>query len=209
VFRDWLQARATSEADLPDDGSGSGRPRRFDGDMLVHGEILSDFVRQSFLDPDDDRILDKILDAVMPGVGIPFREFMTREQARNMLKSAQAKLLQGAPASMPVSPQKRRQGARKRLAERPKSVAARVLRELKLAPKGADVSRLIPEARGSANLVAIIRLIHSEIDNRIGIEKGKRSETTADDAETTMAELDEIGDTVRERIRRAKREKEK
>ena len=88
-------------------------------------------------------------------------------------------------------------------------MAARVLRELKLAPKGADVSRLIPEARGSANLIALIRLIHSEIDSRMGIGKGKRSETTADDAETTMAELDEIGDAIRDRIRRAKKGKEK
>ncbi len=83
--------------------------------MLVSGEILSHFVRQSFLDPDDDRILDKILDAVMPGVGIPFREFMTRDQARAMLKAAQAKMLLGSPAPIPVSPQKRRQAARKRL----------------------------------------------------------------------------------------------
>jgi excisionase family DNA binding protein len=208
VFREWLEARG-GDVELPDDGSGSGQPRRFDADMLVHGEILSDFVRQSFLDPDDDRILDKILDAVMPGVGIPFREFMTRDQARAMLKAAQAKVLQGSPVPIPVSPQKRRQAARKRLADRPKSVAARVLRELKLAPKGADVSRLIPEARGSANLIALIRLIHSEIDGRMGIGKGKRSETTADDAETTMAELDEIGDVIRDRIRRAKKEKEK
>jgi len=209
VFREWLEARGTYDGDLPDDESGSGQPRRFDADMLVHGEILSDFVRQSFLDPDDDRILDKILDAVMPGVGIPFREFMTRDQARAMLKAAQAKVLQGSPVPIPVSPQKRRQAARKRLADRPKSVAARVLRELKLAPKGADVSRLIPEARGSANLIALIRLIHSEIDSRMGIGKGKRSETTADDAETTMAELDEIGDAIRDRIRRAKKGKEK
>ena len=209
VFREWLEARGGGDPDLPDDGSGSGRPRRFDGDMLVHGEILSDFVRQSFLDPNDDRILDKILDAVMPGVGIPFREFMTRDQARAMLKAAQAKVLQGSLAPILVSPQKRRQAARKRLADRPKSVSARVLRELKLAPKGADVSRLIPEARGSANLVAILRLIHSEIDSRMGIGKGKRNEATADDAETTMAELDEIGDTVRDRIRRAKEENEK
>jgi hypothetical protein len=209
VFREWLEARGDGDADLPDDAGGSGLPRRFDGDMLVHGEILSDFVRQSFLDPNDDRILDKILDAVMPGVGIPFREFMTREQARAMLKAAQAKVLQGTPTPVPVSPQKRRQAARKRLAERPKSVAARVLRELKLAPKGADISRLIPEASGSPNLIALIRLIHSEIDIRMGIEKGKRNQATADDAETTMAELDEIGDAVRDRIRRAKKESER
>lgn len=203
VFREWLEARPSTESGAEEDPDAPGRPRRFDQDMLVHGEILSDFVRQSFLDPNDDRILDKILDAVMPGVGIPFREFMTRDQARAMLKAAQDKMLQGTPAAIPVSPQKRRQGARKRLADRPKSVAARVLRELKLAPQGADVSRIMPGAKGSPNIVAIIRLIHTEIDQRLDIGKGQRNDATADAAETTMEELDAIGDEVRDSIKRA------
>ncbi len=101
-----------------------GEPRRFDEDMLVHGELLSDFVKQSFLDPNDDRIVDRILDAVIPGVGVPFRDFMTRDQAKAMLKKAQEKMLAVSPEAIPVSPQQRRRGARKRLADRPKSVAA-------------------------------------------------------------------------------------
>jgi superfamily II DNA or RNA helicase len=124
VFREWLEAQPT-ESGL-EDGNGGGKPRRFDEDMLVHGELLSDFVKQSFLDPNDDRIVDRILDAIIPGVGVPFRDFMTREQAKTMLKKAQEKMLAASPEAIPVSPQQRRRGARKRLADRPKSVAARV-----------------------------------------------------------------------------------
>jgi excisionase family DNA binding protein len=145
-IRDWLEAKPNeTEGDETQSG---GNPRRFDEDMLVHGELLSDFVKQSFLDPDDDRIVDRILDAVIPGVGVPFRDFMTRDQAKAMLKKAQEKMLAVSPQPIPISPQQRRRGARKRLADRPKSVAARVLKDLKLAPGGFDVSKLISDARG-------------------------------------------------------------
>jgi len=121
VFREWLEDKPGETGGEKNSG---GEPRRFDEDMLVHGELLSDFVKQSFLDPNDDRIVDRILDAVIPGVGVPFRDFMTRDQAKAMLKKAQEKMLAVSPEAIPVSPQQRRRGARKRLADRPKSVAA-------------------------------------------------------------------------------------
>jgi len=200
VFREWLEAQPfdAGERDEPD---GSGKPRRFDEEMLVHGELLSDFVRQSFLDPNDDRIIDRILDAVIPGVGVPFRDFMTRNQAKSMLKKAQEKMMEMSPEAIPISPQQRRKGARKRLADRPKSVAARVLQDLGLAPGGFQVSKLLPEAKGSSNLIGVIRMIHKSIDGELGLKKGERNKPPASDAEATVEELDRIGDQVRERIR--------
>lgn len=202
VFREWLEAQPT-ESGL-EDGNGGGKPRRFDEDMLVHGELLSDFVKQSFLDPNDDRIVDRILDAIIPGVGVPFRDFMTRDQAKTMLKKAQEKMLAASPEAIPVSPQQRRRGARKRLADRPKSVAARVVKDLKMAPGGFDVSKLISDAKGSPNLIAVTRLIHKSIDKTLGIGKNQRNKPSASEAETTVEELDKIGDEVRERIKKAR-----
>lgn len=200
VFREWLESQ-NDGAEAPDgDGSG-GQPRRFDEQMLVHGEIISDFVRQSFLDPKDDRIVDKILEAVIPGAGIRFGDIMTREQAREMLTKAQEKMLGSKPQPIPVSPQKRRQGARKRLADRPRSVAARVLRELGFAPAGIDIARLISEVGGSQNLVAVIRLIHKSIDDSLGIKRDQRNKPSADETEAAMNDLDRVGDQVRDRIR--------
>ena len=107
VFRKWLEAQPTNGGD----GTGGGRPRRFDKDMMVHDEIISNFVKQSFLDPNDDRIIDKILDIVVPGAGVPFRKFFTRDELRTKLKEAQKEVLDATPQEIPVSPQKRRIGA--------------------------------------------------------------------------------------------------
>lgn len=208
VFREWLEAKSG------DGGGGQGgtdgpKPRRFDQDMLVHGEIISEFVRQSFLDPEDERIVDKILDAVIPGVGVTFRALnVTKDQVQEMLRKAQAKALEGEPTAIPVSPQRRRQAARQRIADRPKSVAARILKDLKLAPRGPEIGRLLPEAKGAPNLVAAIRLMHSAINKRAGIAKGKRGEATTRQTELAMEELDAIGDEVRDRIKQARKAKQ-
>lgn len=203
VFREWLESQS-GEAPDGDGTDGGGRPRRFDEDMLVHGELLSDFVRQSFLDPSDDRIIERILDAIIPGIGIPFRQLITPDQARDMLAKAQALVLGGAvPEAIPVSPQRRRQAARKRLADRPKSVAARVVKDLKLAPAGREVGRVLPEVRGTNNLISVVRLIQKEVNKQLGVKGKERNKATAAAAEATMELLDKIGDEVRDRIMEA------
>jgi hypothetical protein len=204
VFRDWLESQEGDTAE-GNGTSGGGSPRRFDEDMLVHGEVLSDFVRQSFLDPKDDRVVDRILDATIPGVGLPFREFMTREQVREMLNKAQAKMLEGSPETIPVSPQRRRQAARQRLADRPRSVAARVIKDLKMAPQGYEISRLIPEAKGSPNLIAAIRLIQGRVNKEMNIDTKQRNKPSAKEAEATLDRLDQIGDEIVRQIKTARK----
>jgi DNA repair protein RadD len=199
VFRAWLESQPVSDVGDENRNEG-GRPRRFDEDMVVHDEIISDFVKQSFLDADDDRVIDKVLEILIPGVGAPFGKFFSRDEMKKKLKEAQAKVLEGEPLELPVSPQKRRIGARKRLADRPKSVAARVLKDLGMSIKGYEVSRLLPEAKGSHNLVAVIRLIHLGIDGKLRIGKKERNKPSANDAEATMADVDAIGDDVKKHI---------
>jgi DNA repair protein RadD len=205
VFRRWLEEQPTKDDD-GDGSGGGGRPRRFDKDMMVHDEIISNFVKQSFLDPNDDRIIDKILDIVVPGAGVPFRKFFTRDELRAKLKEAQKEVLDATPQIIPVSPQKRRIGARKRLADRPKSVAARILKDLNLSVGGFELSRLLPqEAGGAANLVAAIRMVQSGVNRKAGIEKKKRSTLSATQAETGMEELDAVGDEIKSRIEEAQK----
>lgn len=196
VFRKWLESQPESEKGTVTEGASGGVPRRFDEDMMVHNEIVSDFVKQSFLDANDERTINKILDSVIPGIGVPFRKLFTPEELKEKLKQAQEAQLEGTPQEIPVSPQKRRQAARKRLSDRPKAVAARVLKDLNMSPGGYDISRLLAEAKGSNNLVAAIRLIHSSIDKQLGIGKKERNKPTADDVETTTEELDKIGDAL-------------
>lgn len=205
VFREWLEAQVET---IEGDSEGGGRPRRFDEGMLVHDEIITeDFVRQSFLDPSDERVIDRILETKIPGLG-SVGQLMSRQQVQQKLKEAQRKMLEGMPEKIPVSPQKRRQGARKRVADRPRSVAARILTDLKLAVTGFEVGRLIPEARGSKNnLEAAIRLVNRAINERLGIENSQRNEVTAAEMEAVYGDLDSIGDDVRKRIEEAKTDK--
>ena len=56
MIKKWLAV-----GDEEDDKEGSGEPRRFDVGMFVDNEIIGSFINRSFLDPDDDRVLDEML----------------------------------------------------------------------------------------------------------------------------------------------------
>ncbi|MEJ1966508.1 MAG: DEAD/DEAH box helicase family protein [Gammaproteobacteria bacterium] len=205
VFRDWLESQVGPPPS--EGGEGGGQPRRFDEGMEVHNEIISeDFIRQSFLDPSDDRVVERILEAKIPGTEFTFGAMMGKEQVRELLRNAQKKHLTGAPETIPVSPQKRRQGARKRVPERTRSVAARILKDLGLSVGGVEIPHRVPEARGSkGNLVGVIRMMNKAVNERLGIQKKERGEVPRAEMETTLGDLDAIGDEVREALKKALR----
>lgn len=203
VFRDWLESQV--DEPVTADGEGGGHPRRFDEGMEVHDEIISeDFIRQSFLDASDDRVIDRILETKIPGTQVSLSSMMSREQVRDMLKNAQTKHLAGTVETLPVSPQKRRQAARKRVQERAGSVAARVLKDLGLTPGGYDIPRGVAAARGSkSNLVGVTRMIHTAVNDQLRIEKKQRGEVPREEMESALQDLDVIGDKVREALKEA------
>jgi DNA repair protein RadD len=207
VFRDWLESQPveTSGYDGQEEsGEGEGKPRRFDGDMMVHNEIISDFVKQSFLDPNDDRALDKILETVIPLVGLPMKNFISKDDLRTKLIEEQKKIFAGNPEPIPVSPQRRRKASRTRLADRTKSVAARVLKDAGLTVVGYQLSKLFPEAKGMNNLAAATRMIHHEVNESLGIGKNERNEPNADAMENALNELDKTGDGIVQKIKDSK-----
>ncbi len=207
VFREWLESQPVIMHGNEGSELNGGTPRRFDQDMTVQDEIISDFLKQSFLDPNDDRIIDQILDITIPGVGLPFSKFFTRDKLRAKLKDAQKSVFEEGPQELPVSPQKRRVAARKRLADRSKSIAARVLKDLNMATGGFDISKLVPEAKGSSNIIAAMRLVSKNVNNKLGIDKESRNNPTATDMENVMEELDKIGDEIVDEIEGIKSKK--
>jgi DNA repair protein RadD len=206
VFRDWLESQpveASGHEGQEESGEGEGKPRRFDGDMMVHNEIISDFVKQSFLDPNDDRALDKILETVIPLVGLPMKNFISKDDLRTKLIEEQKKIFAGNPEPIPVSPQRRRKASRTRLADRTKSVAARVLKDAGLTVVGYQLSKLFPEAKGLSNLAAATRMIHHEVNESLGIGKNERNEPNADAMDNALNELDKTGDGIVQKIKDA------
>lgn len=204
VFRDWLESQPVQNSGYDGQegsGEGEGKPRRFDGDMMVHNEIISDFVKQSFLDPNDDRALDKILETVIPLVGLPMKNFISKDDLRTKLIEEQKKIFAGSPVPIPVSPQRRRKASRTRLADRAKSVAARVLKDVGLTVVGYELSKLFPEVKRLNNLVAATRMIHHEVNESLGIGKNERNQPNAEEMENALNDLDKTGDKIVQKIK--------
>jgi len=197
IFRRWL----TSTGDDAPIEPGGGTPRRFDVGMNVKDEIISHFIGTSFLDPEDDRVLDQLLAQKVTGTPFTLAELgLTRDALRAKLREQQ-KALQQTPQSIPISPQRRRQMARKRLAERTRSVASRVVRDLGLSVVGREVGRAVSSARGTDNLAAVVELLNRNVNQFLGIDRKQRAKPSADQMESALTQLDTIGDQVLASIR--------
>lgn len=192
----------------PDEGAGEGdpRPRRFDDGMLVDNEIISHFVDQQYLDPEDDRVLDEMLAQGISG-GLTVGDLISREQLRDRLRERRDLASEESPQRIPVSPQRRRRGARKRLAERTNSVAARVMQDLEIGRSGRDVARAGLVRGATANAQAVTILLQREINDFLGIGSRSRGDLTAEQTEAALNQLDGLGDVVRDRIRDAMEER--
>ena len=195
LVRSWTTQDDDASAEASESDR-SGEPRRFDQLQLVQGEFISHFLDSPFLDLTDDRVLDKILKReLMPGVTLG-SVVTDREGFRAALIERQRDL-EPTPAysQIPVSPQRRRQEARRRLAERSQSVAARVLVDLGLQANGRELAQV--SGRGhQPNRQAAIALMHERVNSFIGIDAGQRAEISGDQAFTALEELDELGDQL-------------
>lgn len=191
MIREWVDGQPDDQGN----GMGTGHPRRFDQGMLVDNEIVGEFISKSFLDPDDDRVLKELLDRDIGG-GLQLRDVVGKETLRSTLRLKQADAYDGAPVGLPVQPQDRRVQARKRLAERSNAVAARVLRDLKLAMVGREVGHAIRDVAGRDNRSASIELMHKHVNDYLGISRKQRASISLAQAESALAALDSIGDEV-------------
>ena len=152
LLQEWLRGQGGNG----DDGEGEGgpRPRRFDTAELVNNEIIGQFIDREFLDPEDDRVLDELLaKPVVPGLTVG--DLVSREQLRDQLRQRRDAAPAEVPTPIPVSPQRRRQAARDRLAGRTGPVVNRVLTDLRLSRPGRDVARAGLGAGGGSNVEAV------------------------------------------------------
>jgi DNA repair protein RadD len=195
IFRRWI---ATNDANNEPE-SGSGEPRRFDLGMRVDNEIISHFIGQSFLNPEDDRVIDELLNQKVPGTPFTLANFTSKEKLREMLRERQKEHDQ-KPQDLPVQPQKKRQATRKRLAERTNSVVARILQELKLAMGGREIAPACGLGIGD-NRRAVTVLLQREVNECVGIKSRQRREMSLEQAQKAFDQLDALGDKVRDAVR--------
>lgn len=201
VFRNWVTQAADDGAASADEVAGKGEPRRFDRGMQVDDEIISHFIQKSFLDPDDDRVIEMILNQKVPGTPLRVRDLLAPDELRKRIRAEQEKMRE-APQEIPAPPQDRRRAARKRLAERTRSVAARVLRDLELARAGREIHRALG-GQPVSNEKALYSRLNASVNHAIGVPSGRRRELSAQQCLDALDRLDDIGDELRDEIRAA------
>jgi DNA repair protein RadD len=204
LVRRWLDTEAPPESET--DGEGEGKPRRFDQMQLVNNEVISHYLQQQFLDPDDDRILDEMLSRTI-APGITLSALIDRETLRKTLRDKQREQASGVEyEEIPVTPQRRRQQARTRLAERSSSVAARLLKDLGITPTGRQLARASGRG-GQPNRQVAIALVHERVNDFLGIDSGMRGEISGDQATAALDQLDQLADELVTEYRSAVRGK--
>ena len=118
--------------------------------------------------------------------GLTVGDLVSREQLREQLRQRRDAAPAEVPTPIPVSPQRRRQAARDRLAGRTGPVVNRVLTDLRLSRPGRDVARAGLGAGGGSNVEAVTILLNREIRDFNG---GKdREDLTVEEAEAAFAE---------------------
>jgi len=206
-FKRLLTSEGEGNPSESQDGRG-GQPRRFDVGMQVSQEILGSALNLSFLDPDDDRVLDQawvnLTASIQRQFGItPDKLGLSREKLKATLKESQGKAVTGPPEELPVSPQKRRQGLKKRLSERCSAVAARVLQELALNRAEHDIGNAIRKYAGQDNTTVLSRMVNAAVNKKGGMKGKDRPGASEDQLKGAFDAADAAGDRVRDEIRAA------
>jgi hypothetical protein len=168
--------------------------------MKVVDEIVSHFITQSFLDPNDHRVLETILNQPIAGTPLKVGDIIDREKLTEDILRKQQVLRQQEPEEFVVQPQDERVTVQKRLYERTKSVANRLLHDLGLARAGRDIGRVFADARGKGNSDALIILMNLEVNAAMDIPEGRRKDPPTEKLRGTYELLDAIGDALVQKI---------
>ncbi len=201
MFKDLVRGQLQDGETVDDEGA--GEPRRFDVGMQVMSEVLGQHLTSHFLDLDDDRVIDQLLQAVVPGAGgLTFGQIsgMDRDSLRARLKQLAPPPPVEPPAEIPVSPQRQRQYFRKRLSERSNSVVARILKDLGLGLAARDVGRAFKATAALDNRRAVTELLNRAINKHVGIPSNHRAQMSLEQAKIAFESLDTIADRLSDEI---------
>ena len=194
LIKSWLNAGDESPS-----VEQNGKRRTLTPNMAVQEEIISHFIEQEFLDPTDDAVIDDLI-AELWRRGFDPEDFgLTRDDLRQRLIQAKARRSM-EPRDIPVTPQRRRQEARRRLNERTKALASRILDAINEPIAGVTISTAFPELRSSNNFAAVVQLSHKTINQSLGIEQGARRETPLELLESALDQIDDFGNIVQATI---------
>ncbi len=168
-------------------------------DMVVHNEVLDSLIEEDFLDADDELIFDELRrNAEAMGLDADAVVAAARASKRPSTRTV------AAPEPFPVSPQRERREAQKRLNERIKTTARVLLNRVGLTPGGSEIStRLLPNMVG-VNYVVAIQIFNQRVNK--AISTASRGEWSTDELKKGMELLPEILESEVRRLKVKQRE---
>ncbi len=197
MIHGWISSTDNS---MPDESALVERRRRsLTTDMIVENEIISHFIEQDFLDPMDDAVIDDLLEEFKRRGLDPDILGLTRENLRQRIIQARTRP-DIKPRQIPVSPQRQRQEARKRLNEISRSLAGRIINALNLSIPGKELTFAFPGLRSINNFAVVIQLVNKAVNEHIDAGSGTRGELSLEMIQSITPELDQIGDEVQVNI---------
>ena len=168
-------------------------------DMVVHNEVLDSLIEEDFLDADDELVFEE-LRRNAEAMGLDADAIVTAAKAS---KRASTRTV-AAPEPFPVSPQRERQEAQKRLNERIKTTARVLLNRIDVALGGRDISSNLLTNMSGANFVVAIQLFNRRVNS--SVSSARRGDWSTDELKKAMDLLPEILDAEVRRLKVKQRE---
>ena len=169
--------------------------RRLTPDMVVHDEIISHFIEQDYLDPMDDAVIEDLIEEFRRRGIDPDALGLSRDNLRQRLLQARSQQ-NIEPREIPVTPQRQRQEARRRLDERARTLASRILECVGASVTGSNIALAYPEFRSVNNFATVIQMVNLEINRRLDSSRESRREIPLERLGEVLDQLDEIGDVI-------------
>ncbi len=181
-----------------------GRTRqRVTPSMVVHEEVVESFYQESFIDTEDEALLEEMR-SVAESLGLDGQDVL------ETLKKKQAERFKSVESPEPfvVQPQRQRTEARRRLHEQVKSCANILLNRAGLSRNGRELAFQYFKGMGVSgeNFVAAVMLINHEVNKVVGIQQGGRDKWRTEDYKKATDSLDEIIKTLTRRIKKEQSE---
>lgn len=193
LFLQELLDGEPQEDEVPAEVREGRKQTRIAPDMIVNRELFSSFLEANFLDADDDALLVE-LKAQAEALGFD------GEKLAQMIRSQKAALGTGqpqmkqvsAPAPFPVSPQRARREAKRRLDEEVKRAAKVLVNRMGYEFNGREIPVKLGTGTQGNNFVASVQLVYRHLQKRLGIKSGQLGTLTTEQLQAGMDALEEI-----------------
>jgi len=104
------------------------------------------------------------------------------------------------PREIPVTPQRQRQETRRRLNERSRTLANRIVTAVGASINGRNIALAYPELRSVNNFAAVIQIVNRAVNERLEADGGTRGEIPMERLDEVLEQIDQIGDEVQAEI---------